>query len=152
MKTSRRLVIALSMCHLACSTQAGGEAPAGAASSSVGANKATEGRTKEARRQRLPLLGAGERRVSLVVAPGDASVEVDGREVSRRDGLVDLVGKVGDQRRVRVWKGDKSTGEKTITIRETGASPETIDLNETTEPAPTNVAAKAKAVQFGFDE
>ena len=46
-----------------------------------------------------------------------------------------FTGVIGRYRDALGSKGDKSTGEKTITIRETGASPETIDLNEPTEPA-----------------
>src|SRR5688572_17905535 len=99
------------MLLLACNPQAGGEAPVGAASSSVEATRgAPAGWTKEGRRQRLRVLGEGERGVAFIVLPGDANVEVDGGDAARRDGVVDRVGKVGDQRRVRVWKGDKSTG------------------------------------------
>jgi hypothetical protein len=73
-------------------------------------------------------LGPTGRRVMVMVLPGDASVEVDGIAIRRRDGVIDLLGKVGEVRRLRVLKGAQSI-EKDVTIQEAGASPALIDLN-----------------------
>jgi WD40 repeat protein/tRNA A-37 threonylcarbamoyl transferase component Bud32 len=98
-----------------------------------------------------PRLGAGERRVAVMVLPGDASVEVDGQPVRRRNGVIELVGKAGEVHRVRVFKGAKSTEEKAVTIQEAGATPALLDLN-----APVSQVARGKAagkpVHFGIDE
>jgi hypothetical protein len=101
-------------------------------------------------RANVPLLAPGERRVALFVVPGDASVEVDGQIVARRNGVVDLVGKVGDVRRVRVLKGEKSTEEKVVTIQNTEASPALLDLNE---PGSRAAGGPLKGpVRFNYDE
>lgn len=65
----------------------------------------------------------------VVVLPGDAIVEVDGIVVQRRDGAIDLSGKSGDKRKLRVIKGNVQR-EWDVTIQETGASPPKLDLNE----------------------
>ena len=44
--------------------------------------------------------------------PVTAPYEVDGQVVRRRNGLVELVGRVGDVFRLRAFKGAKSTEEK----------------------------------------
>lgn len=108
--------------------------------------------SKMARRREGKRRFANEVRVALVALPGDARVEIDGQVVERREGLVDLEGRVGDVRRVRVWKGDKAT-EKSVTIAENGAVPPLVDLN-TPGPAETTSAPRKKAspVEFGFDE
>jgi serine/threonine-protein kinase len=80
-------------------------------------------------RPELAVLGPGERRVALFVVPGDALVEVDGQPAYRRDGVIELTGKVGDVRRVRVWKGAKIT-EEAVKIQETQPSPPLVDLKE----------------------
>ncbi|AUX45916.1 uncharacterized protein SOCE26_074180 [Sorangium cellulosum] len=107
-----------------------------------------------ARRAQLRALGPGERRVAVVVLPGDASVEVDGQPARRRDGLIELVGKVGEQHRVRAFKGAKSTGEKTVTIEESGASPALLDLYEPPPPGAAKVVIpQKKPMRFdNFDE
>jgi hypothetical protein len=72
-------------------------------------------------------LGPSGRRVKVIVLPGDAAVEVDGVAARRRDGVIELLGKVGEVRRLRVARGAEST-EETVTIQESGASPPLIDL------------------------
>lgn len=83
--------------------------------------------------------------------PGDASVEVDGQPAYRRDGAIDLIGKVGDVRHVRVWKGTKAALEKEVKIQEIQPSPPLMDFNEA---SPVKQAAKRKGpVSFGaFDD
>jgi hypothetical protein len=74
-------------------------------------------------------LGLGARRVTVIVLPGDAAVEVDGVAAQRRDGVVELMGKVGQTHRLRVFKGVQSVEEE-VTIRTGGAAPATIDLRK----------------------
>lgn len=108
--------------------------------------------SKVAPRREGKLRAANELRVALVVLPGDARVEIDGEAAERREGLVDLEGKLGDVRRVRVWKGERAT-EKSIMIAENGATPAMIDLNAAGPVEPTNTTRKKSSpVQFGFDE
>lgn len=73
-------------------------------------------------------LGEKGRRVTVIVLPGDAAVEVDGVAVRRRDGVIELVGKEDTPRRLRVFKGLQSL-EKDVKITATGASPALLDLN-----------------------
>jgi serine/threonine-protein kinase len=89
--------------------------------------------------------------VTLVVLPGDASVEVDGQPVRRRNGVIELVGKVGDVHRVRVFKGAKSTEEKAVTIPAAGTLPGLLDLNAPLPPAARGKPA-GRPVHFGIDE
>jgi serine/threonine-protein kinase len=99
----------------------------------------------------MAVLGPDERRVPLLVVPGDALVEVDGQPAYRRDGAIDLIGKVGEVRRVRVWKGAKEALEKNVTIQESQPSPPLVDFNEA-PPAKPAVKLKLPA-RFGeFDD
>lgn len=103
----------------------------------------------ETPQQELPLLAPDERRVALFVLPGDAVVEVDGQPVQRRNGVVELVGKLEAVRYVRVRKGDRSTEAKAVTIKEAGASPSLIDLNEPLSPGAVGAATvKPQAIDI----
>ncbi|WP_437933071.1 hypothetical protein [Sorangium sp. So ce341] len=88
---------------------------------------AVETRAPAAARPAARRLGAGERRVKLLVLPADAIVEVDGVPVRRRDGVIELSGKVGQAYRVRVSRGARH-GETTVTLTDAGASPPSLDL------------------------
>ncbi|KYF89427.1 hypothetical protein BE20_20530 [Sorangium cellulosum] len=88
---------------------------------------AVETRAPAAPRPAVRRLGAGERRVKLLVLPADAVVEVDGVPVRRRDGVIELSGKVGQTHRVRVSRGARH-GETTVTLTDAGASPPSLDL------------------------
>lgn len=143
---------------LGCAPQgadAGASAAAAPASSGAapGESKASAQGPRAVARSRLAALGPDERRVAVIVLPGDALVEVDGQPVRRRDGVVELVGKVGEARRLRAFKGAKSTEEKLVTIQEGGASLALVDLDE---PAPKVARGagpvKRKPVTFDFDE
>ncbi|WP_437626129.1 hypothetical protein [Sorangium sp. So ce1151] len=124
-------VAAAAMCVVACERlPSGGGAPAASSAAKGTAPRA-------AARPGMAVLGPDERRVALLVVPGDALVEVDGQPAYRRDGAIDLTGKVGAVRRVRVWKGTKTTEEKAVTIQETGPSPPLVDLNEPPLPGST---------------
>ncbi|WP_437499291.1 hypothetical protein [Sorangium sp. So ce1099] len=81
-------------------------------------------------------LASGERRVALFVVPGDASVEVGGQPARRTNGVIELVGKKGDRREIRIFKGAKRTEERTVIIGETEASPSFLDLNAPPPPGP----------------
>jgi eukaryotic-like serine/threonine-protein kinase len=83
------------------------------------------------------------RRVRLSVAPGDVSVEVDGRRVEVQDGVVEVAGTLGSVHRVRLslggdgdGGGDGGDGEVTseVVVTENGAVPPRVSL-EVTRPA-----------------
>jgi eukaryotic-like serine/threonine-protein kinase len=75
-----------------------------------------------------PPPSSDERTVRLAVAPADATVEVDGRELSMEDGGVELRGEVGSRHRVRVRKGTE-TVESEVTITLSGAMPPEVRLD-----------------------
>lgn len=85
----------------------------------------------EARRT-LEQSEASETLVNLTVFPGDAIVEVDGLVAQRRDGVIDLFGKIGETRRVRVFHGALQR-EWDVMIGGSGASPTIIRLEETSK-------------------
>jgi hypothetical protein len=66
-------------------------------------------------------------RVTLMVLPGDAEVEVGGVAVRRRDGVIELTGKVGETQRLRVFKGADNI-ERDVILQTAGASPPVLDL------------------------
>jgi WD40 repeat protein len=72
-------------------------------------------------------LAASGPRVKVIILPGDAEVEADGVLVRRRDGIVELTGKPGAVRRLRVIKGATYL-EKEVTIQVGAAPPELINL------------------------
>ncbi len=112
-------------------------------------HRAGRGSSKTLPRLKASRMGPDERRVLLFVLPGDASVEVDGRPLYRRNGFVELVGKVGETRKVRVFDGARSTEEKTVAIGEGEATPSLIDLNEAVPAATGPKTKKAKPLVFG---
>lgn len=75
-------------------------------------------------------LGANEVRVSLLVLPGDALVEVNKVPVRRRNGMVELVGNVGDEVLVNVILGANTNVERPVKIEAMGTSPALIDAEE----------------------
>ncbi|KYF73131.1 hypothetical protein [Sorangium cellulosum] len=72
-------------------------------------------------------LGAGERRVKLLVLPADAAVEIDGVPARRRDGVIELSGRVGQTHRVRLSR-DTRHAETIVTLMDGGVSPPSLDL------------------------
>jgi len=66
-------------------------------------------------------------RVALFVLPGDARVDVDGVQVRRRQGTIELVGKIGEEHRVRVVSDTMQTDEQLVKITATGTVPALID-------------------------
>lgn len=128
----------------------GGQAAPGASATGRPETRSRVGvNAKGVARSELRMLGSDEVRVAFFVVPGDAPVEVDGLPVRRRNGVIELVGKVGDVRRVRAFKGAKATEEKSVTIKAKGAEPSLLDANE--EKAGPLVA-KAKPARFDVDE
>ncbi|XXT23237.1 hypothetical protein WME94_17020 [Sorangium sp. So ce429] len=141
-------VVAAAMCLAACErppSSAGSGAPAASSAAKVAAPRAPA-------RPGMAVHGPDERRVPLIVLPGDALVEVDGQTAYRRNGAIDLTGKVGDVRRVRVWKGAKPALEKTVTIQDTQPSPTVVDLNEAPPSRPAAKAQKNPARFGSFDD
>jgi len=121
-------------------------APLGSASAPTVSPRAPKRRP---RRAESPLLGPDERRVFVFVLPGDAQVEIDGHRVSRRDGVVELVGKPGEKRTLTAWTRDDHAETITVTIEAGGASPSLLNLND---PKPEPKVSAAKAVKFDVDE
>ncbi|WP_437931602.1 hypothetical protein WMF37_20860 [Sorangium sp. So ce291] len=72
-------------------------------------------------------LGADERRVKLLVLPADAAVEVDGVPVRRRDGVIELSGRVGQTHRVRLSRATQHA-ETIVTVMDAGVAPPSLDL------------------------
>ncbi|AUX36285.1 MULTISPECIES: hypothetical protein [Sorangium] len=148
------IVAAAAMCLVACErplSGADGGAPDGDGGVPAVSSAAEVAVPRAAARTGMAVLGPVERRVPLLVVPGDALVEVDGQTAYRRDGAIDIVGKVGDQRWVRVWKGAKAA-EKPVLIQENQPSPPVIDLNEALPPRPAPKAPKRPARFGGFDD
>src|SRR4030095_9400244 len=103
---------------------------------------------EEAKPQSVKDRGSTGRRVKLIVLPGDATVEVNGNPVRRRDGIIELLGKVDETRRIRVSK-DKQSIEQDVTIQESGASPPLLDLNAHPEGRPGGSDAGAPGGDAG---
>lgn len=81
-------------------------------------------------------LGADMIRNKVIVLPTDAEVAVDGVSVSRRQGVIEFVGKSGETRRLFVQRGAKQRTFE-VKIGADGASPNQIDLNERSSITPT---------------
>lgn len=88
---------------------------------------------KESSRVEQPQLAADQVRVPLFVLPGDAIVEVDGVQVRRRQGTIELVGKVGEEHRVRVRASSETmqADEKVVKIEANATEPALIDVRST---------------------
>ncbi|WP_437552554.1 hypothetical protein WME97_14775 [Sorangium sp. So ce367] len=107
---------------------------------------------RAAARAGMAVLGQDERRVPLLVVPGDALVEVDNQPAYRRDGTIDLTGKVGEVRIVRVWKGAKAALVKEVTIQEVQPSPRLVDLNEALPATPAAKPEKPECIEVYGDK
>ncbi|WP_437631116.1 hypothetical protein [Sorangium sp. So ce854] len=134
----------LGACERPPSAVAGGAPPASSAAKGAA--------PRAAARPAMAVLAQDERRVPLLVVPGDVLVEVDGQPAYRRDGAIDLTGKVGDVRLVRVWKGAKKPLEKRVMIREIQPSPPLVDLNEVLPAKPAAKAPKRPECIYDFDD
>ena len=108
-------------------TNTDADAAAPATSGTSASPQRTRSTSKESLRVEKPLLAENEVRLPLVVIPADAIVEVDDALVRRRHGAVEIVGKVGDERRVRVFVGATSV-EKVVKIDAVGLVPSMIEL------------------------
>jgi hypothetical protein len=109
----------------------------------------TESPVVEARsRPLLKDLGPTARRVNVIVLPGDASVDVDGIPYRRRDGIIELTGKVGESHRFRVVKGSQYL-EQEVIIPEPGASPPILDLNARPAERPAGPGGAARPAAAG---
>ncbi len=101
-----------------------------------------------------PRLGPDQRRVTVIVLPGNATVEVDGQPAQRRNGVIELTGKVGEIRKLRVSSSILSaskgarTDERKVVIGENGASPPLIDLNEALQQGPAGEPEKKFSFKF----
>ncbi|WP_437680742.1 serine/threonine-protein kinase [Sorangium sp. So ce131] len=70
---------------------------------------------------------APRRSVKLEVLPADASVEIDGKPATMRDGLLEIEGELGSLRRVRAFKGEAEIVAD-IAVTESGAHPTKLEL------------------------
>lgn len=83
----------------------------------------------------------------LVVWPSSAEVEMDGIAIHRRDVFVELWGKQGEKRKVRVIDGNWSN-EVDVTLDASGAKPAVIDLEAT---RPKGDGQREKKLGEGLD-
>jgi hypothetical protein len=128
---SARSVAALAGAFMMWTAVACGQAgpPRGSPAPASSSDDQTESHVVEARPSPLLKdLGPTARRVNVIVLPGDASVDVDGIPQRRRDGVIELIGKVGEHHRLRVVKGSQYL-EQDVIIPAPGASPPPLDLN-----------------------
>lgn len=88
-----------------------------------------------------PQLPDGTRRVNVIVLPGDALVEVDGTPARRRDGVIELLGRVDEVHRLHIYKGAASL-DREVSIPEPGTSVPLVDLNA---PPPARAPAATAA-------
>lgn len=145
----RALMIFLIPCFAACAdSERDGDETATGLSIAADNDEHAGTATKSLPRLKSALLAPGERRVTVLVVPGDASVEIDGRPVFRRNGLVEIVGRVGDGHKIRVFKGTRSTEEKNVAIVESGVTPALVDLNEALPVEAAPVTKKNKPLVF----
>jgi hypothetical protein len=135
---------------MGCSSAEGG--PTEAAPMSTSSSRPSALRARSRKHGETRQLGPDERRVMVIVVPGDAQVEVDGQATSRRNGVVEIVGKPGEKHTLRAWKDDKSTELVPVTIEEAGANPAFVDVYEVKVAAKSTVAIKSKAARFNLDE
>ncbi len=83
-----------------------------------------------------------ERKVTVVILPADASVEVAGKPVTVTDGVIELRGALGSLHRVVLTKGAQKAKVEVV-IAEAGAMPPKVELPAIPEDKP---AASAKPV------
>ncbi|WP_438000962.1 serine/threonine-protein kinase [Sorangium sp. So ce185] len=88
---------------------------------------------------------APRRRVNLVVLPADASVEIDGRPATMRDGILELEGELGSMRRVRVFKGEVEIVAD-VAVTELGAHPTKLELPQAPRKDGTEDASTAPSL------
>jgi WD40 repeat protein len=105
-------------------------------------------------RPALPLLrdaGPTARREKVIVLPSSASVIVGGVAARRRDGVIEIEGKVGDVLRVRVTQAGVAL-EQEVTLGDGAAAPAIIDLRpRLAARASTLEAAAHRGSAPGFD-
>lgn len=87
------------------------------------------------------------RRVSVVIVPADAAVEVGGGRMAAQNGIVAIQGALGNTHRVRLFKGKDEIVEE-VAITETGALPAKLELVEATTPTKTT-GSKPPAASSG---
>lgn len=88
-------------------------------------------------------LGSNARRMKVIVLPGDAAVEIDGVPVRRKEGIIELVGKVGETHRLRVVRGAQYLERDVSIPQEGGGSPLVLDLAARPVVRPAGAGSKA---------
>jgi len=74
-----------------------------------------------------------ERTVKVVIVPSDARVEVGGKLVVAKDGVLEITGMLGSRHEIRIYKGEHDQTQEII-IAEGGAVPPTVELKLEDEP------------------
>jgi hypothetical protein len=87
------------------------------------------------------------------VLPGDAVVEAAGRRIPRRDGVIDVLVKVGADTPLRVSKGLTATrlAERSVVLQAAVGST-VVDLNEKSASRGDRATGRAKEVDYRFDD
>lgn len=85
----------------------------------------------------------------VLILPSGTEVEVNGSKASLRDGFLELWGKPGEKKKVRVIDGPRSTDTE-VTIDAAGAKPPVIEL-EAARPSAGDARAERSPGEFDFD-
>lgn len=73
------------------------------------------------------------RTVKVVIVPSDATVELGGKVVESKNGIIEISGMLGSQHKIRIYKGDREQEEE-IVIAEGGAIPPKVELAAEKKP------------------
>ncbi|MFO0760462.1 MAG: serine/threonine-protein kinase [Byssovorax sp.] len=82
-----------------------------------------------------------DRTVSVVILPADVSVEIEGRSVAMRDGMIELSGPLGSRHRVTLIRGAQRLSADVV-IADGGAVPPKLELAPAPEDKPAPSAQK----------
>ncbi|WP_437803193.1 serine/threonine protein kinase [Sorangium sp. So ce693] len=83
------------------------------------------------------------KRVQVVILPADASVEVEGKRVTTRNGILDITGPPGSVHRVRVFKKGGGEAMADVVVTDTGALPPKVELTPTSGKGGPAASAKS---------
>lgn len=87
-----------------------------------------EGRAEPVNPSIFMVTKTGGWRGRVLVLPGRSTAELDGHPVSKRAGFLEIVGVVGEKKKLRLFKGETSI-EKEILLGASGAEPAFVDID-----------------------